>query len=58
MLAPHQLERLDPQQPQQLIRMRQRLLTRPVMVAIIVRLVWRRVPSVAEVQKILARDSM
>jgi hypothetical protein len=58
MLAPRQLERLDPQQPQQLIRMRQRLLTRPVMVAIIVRLVWRRVPSVAEVQKILARDSM
>jgi hypothetical protein len=58
MLAPRQLERRDPQQPQRLIRMRQRLLTQPVMVAIIVRLVWRRVPSVAEVHKILARDSM
>ena len=58
LLAPRQLERCNPRQPQRLIRMRQRLLTRPVMVAIIVRLVWRRVPSVAEVQKILARDSM
>jgi len=49
LLAPRQLERRDPRQPQRLIRMRQRLLTLPVIVAIMVRLVWRRVPSIAEV---------
>jgi hypothetical protein len=56
LLAPRQLERRDPRQPQRLIRMRQRLLTLPVMVAIMVSLVWRRVPSIAEVQKVLARE--
>jgi len=50
-LAPRQLERRDPRQPQ-------RLLTRPVLVAIMVSLVWRRVPSIAEVQKVLAREGM
>jgi hypothetical protein len=58
LLAPRQLERRDPQQPQRLIRMRQRLLTLPVIVAIVVSLVWRRVPSIAEVQKILAREGV
>jgi hypothetical protein len=58
LLAPRQLERRDPRQPQRLIRMRQRLLTRPVMVAIMVRLGWRRVPSVAERQKVLAREGL
>jgi hypothetical protein len=58
LLAPHQLERRDSRQPQRLIRMRQRLLTLPVMVAIIVSLVWRRVPSVAEIQKVLAREGL
>jgi hypothetical protein len=38
--------------------MRQRLLTLPVIVAIIVSLVWRRVPSVTEVQKVLAREGL
>ena len=38
-LAPRRLERRDPRHPQRLIRMRQRLLTRPVMVARIVSLV-------------------
>ena len=57
-LAPRQLERRDPRQPQRLIRMRPRLLSLPVMVAIIVRLVWRRVPSMAEVQKVLAREGL
>jgi hypothetical protein len=38
--------------------MRQRLLTLPVMVAIRVSLVWRRVPSVAEVQQVLAREGL
>jgi len=58
LLAPRQMERHDPQQPQRLIRMRQRLLTLPVIVAIIVSLVWRRVPSIAEVQKVLAREGL
>jgi hypothetical protein len=57
-LAPRQLERRDPRQPQRLIRMRQRLLTLPVMVAIIVSLVWRRLPAVAEVQRVLAREGL
>lgn len=57
-LAPRQLERRDPRQPQRLIRMRQRLLTRPVMVALMVSLVWRRMPAVAEVQKVLAREGL
>ena len=58
LLAPRQLERRDPRQPHRLIRMRQRLLTLPVIVAIIVSLVWRRVPSIAEVQKVLAREGL
>jgi hypothetical protein len=58
LLAPRQLERRDPRQPQRLIRMRQRLLTLPVMVALMVSLVWRRMPAVAEVQKVLARAGL
>src|SRR5499433_371429 len=58
LLAPRQLERRDPRQPHRLIRMRQRLLTLPVIVAIMVSLVWRRVPSIAEVQKVLTREGL
>jgi len=58
LLAPRQLERRDPRQPQRGMRMRQRLLTLPVIVAIIVSLVWRRVPSIAEVQKVLTREGL
>lgn len=58
LLAPRQLERRDPRPPHRLIRMRQRLLTLPVMVAIMVSWVWRRVPSIAEVQKVLAREGL
>ena len=58
LLAPRQFERRDPRQPQRLIRMRQRLLTLPVMVAMVVSLVWRRVPAVAEVQKVLAQEGL
>jgi hypothetical protein len=58
LLAPRQLERRDPRQPQRLIRMRQRLLTLPVLVAIIISLVWRRLPAVAEVQRVLAREGL
>ena len=58
LLAPRQLERRDPRQPQRVIRMRQRLLTLPVLVAIIVSLVWRRIPAVAEVQRVLAREGL
>jgi len=56
LLAPRQMERRDPQQPQRCIRMRRRLLTLPVMVAIVVSLVWRRIPAIAEVHKVLARE--
>ena len=58
LVAPRQMERRDPRQPQRMIRMRQRLLTLPVMVAIVVSLVWRRIPAVAEVQKVLAREGL
>ena len=58
LLAPRQLERRDPRQPQRVIRMRQRLLTLPVLVAIIVSLVWRRSPAVAEVQRVVAREGL
>src|SRR5712664_4496419 len=58
LLAPRQLERRAPRQPHRLIRMRQRLLTLPIIVAIMVSLVWRRVPSIAEVQKVLAREGL
>jgi hypothetical protein len=56
LLAPRPLARRDPRPPQRLIRLRQRLLTRPIRVASLVSLVWRRVPSVAAVQKVLTRD--
>lgn len=58
LLAPRQLERRDPRQSQRVIRMRQRLLTLPVLVAILVSLVWRRLPAVAEVQRVLAREGL
>jgi hypothetical protein len=58
LLAPRQLERREPRQPERLIRMRQRLLTLPVMVALMVSLVWRRMPAVAEVQQVLAREGL
>ena len=38
--------------------MRQRLLTLPVMAALIVSLVWRRLPSVAEGQRVWAREGL
>jgi hypothetical protein len=56
LLAPRQRERHDPRPPQRLIRRRQRLLTLPGIVAIMVRLVWRRVPSSAEGQQVVARE--
>jgi hypothetical protein len=58
LLAPRLLERRDPHDPQRVIRLRARLLTLPVMVAIIVSLVWRRLAAVAEVQRVLAREGL
>ncbi len=58
LLAPRRLERRDPHHPQRGIRLRARLLTLPVMVAIIVSLVWRRLGAVAEVQRVLAREGL
>lgn len=58
LLAPRLLERCDPHNPQRVIRLRARLLTLPVMVAIIVSLVWRRLAAMAEVQRVLAREGL
>lgn len=58
LLAPRRLERRDPHHPHRVIRLRARLLTLPVMVAIIVSLVWRRLGAVAEVQRLLAREGL
>jgi hypothetical protein len=58
LLAPRQLERRDPCNPQRRIRLRARILTLPVMVALVVSLVWRRLGSIAEVQRVLVQDGL
>jgi hypothetical protein len=58
LMAPRQMERRDPNDPDRPIRMRSRVLTLPVMMAIIVSLVFRRIPSLGEVQRVLARDGL
>jgi hypothetical protein len=58
LLAPRLLERRDPHHPQRVIRLRARLLTLPVMVAIIVSVVWRRLGAIAEVCRVLAREGL
>src|SRR4249920_736044 len=58
LLAPRLLERSDPGNPQRRIRLRARLLTLPVMVALVVSLVWRRLAALAEVQRVLAREGL
>lgn len=40
------------------VTLRDRLLTLPVMVAIVVSLVWRRIPSLTEVLRVLAREGL
>jgi len=52
LLAPRRLERPDPRQPQRPLRRRARLLTLPVMVAMLVSLVWRRLAAVAAVCRV------
>ena len=56
--GPRLWERRDPHNPQRVIRLRARLLTLPVMVAIVVSLVWRRLAAIAEVQRVLAREGL
>jgi Transposase DDE domain len=58
LLAPRVLERRDPHDPQRVIRMRSRLLTLPVMVALIVSLVWRRLGTMAEVARVITQDGL
>ena len=58
LLAPRQMERHNPKDPKRPIRMRARLLTLPVMMAIILSLVCRRLPSLAEAQRLLERDGL
>ena len=58
LLAPRLLERSDPRNPQRRIRLRARSLTLPVMVALVVSVVWRRLGSIAEVHRVLAQDGL
>jgi Transposase DDE domain len=58
LFAPRQLERRDPRNPERLIRLRARILTLPVMVALVVSLVWRRLGSIAEVQRVVVQDGL
>jgi len=58
LLAPRVLERHDPRDPQRVIRMRARLLTLPVMVALVVSLVWRRLGAIAEAARVLVQDGL
>jgi hypothetical protein len=58
LFAPRQLERRDPRNPERLIRLRARILTLPVMVALVVSLVWRRLGSIAEVQRVIVQDGL
>jgi Transposase DDE domain len=58
LLAPRQLERRDPRNPQRYIRLRARILTLPVMVALVVSLVWRRLGAIAELHRVLAQDGV
>src|SRR5262245_36092110 len=58
LFAPRQLERRDPRNPDRLIRLRARILTLPVMVALVVSLVWRRLGSIAEVQRVVVQDGL
>ena len=58
LFAPRQLERRDPRNPERRIRLRARILTLPVMVALVVSLVWRRLGSIAEVQRVVVQDGL
>lgn len=58
LFAPRQLERQDPRNPARRIRLRARILTLPVMVALIVSLVWRRLGSIAEVQRVVVQEGL
>ena len=58
LLAPRQLERRDPRNPQRCIRLRARILTLPVMVALVVSLVWRRLGAIVEVQRVLVQEGL
>lgn len=58
LFAPRQLERRDPRNPERVIRLRARILTLPVMVALVVSLVWRRLGSIAEVQRVIVQEGL
>jgi hypothetical protein len=58
LFAPRQLERRDPRNPARQIRLRARILTLPVVVALVVSLVWRRLGAIAEVQRVVVQDGL
>src|SRR5512145_2613002 len=58
LFAPRQLDRRDPRHPERVIRLRARILTLPVRVALVVSLVWRRLGAIAEVQRVIVQDGL
>jgi hypothetical protein len=58
LLAPRQLERREPPNPQRGIRLRARILTLPGRVALVVSVVWRRLGAIAAVQRALGPDGL
>src|SRR4029453_13190163 len=58
LFAPRQLERRDPRNPERLIRLRARILTLPVMVALVVSIGCPRLGSIAEVQRVIVQDGL
>jgi Transposase DDE domain len=58
LFAPRQLSRRDLRNPDRRIRLRERILTLPVMVALVGSLVWRRLGSLAEVQRVVVQEGL
>lgn len=58
LMAARQMERRSSKAPERAIRMRARILTLPVMMAVVLSMVFRRLPSLAEAQRILEREGL
>ena len=58
LMAPRQMERHNPKDANKPIRMRARVLTLVVMMVIILSLVLRRLPSLAQAQRLLEEDGL
>lgn len=58
LVSPRHLERRDAKDPNRIVRMRSRVLTLPVMMAVVLSLVFRRLPSLSEAQRLLQMEGM